>query len=137
MTNHDLQAAYEGPRADRPKRRHFTAQYKLGIVQEYDTAPKGEKGAILRREGLYDSSVQLWRKQRDEGSLRSRSRGKSTADAQHAKQRAKDRTDKARLERENERLTKKLAQTEAALEIMGKWHALLEMMSESADSEKP
>jgi|SRR5699024_1446373 len=135
MTKHDLETT--GPRADRPKRRRFTAEYKLQILQEYDTAPKGEKGAILRREGLYDSSIQLWRKQRNDGALKNLDRTKNTADSEHAKQHAKEKADKAKLERENERLKKKLAQTEAALEIVGKWHALLEMMSESADSEKP
>lgn len=68
MTKHDLETT--GPRADRPKRRRFTAEYKLQILQEYDTTPKGEKGAILRREGLYDSSIQLWRKQRNDGALK-------------------------------------------------------------------
>ena len=51
MTSHDLQDG-EGPRADRPKRRHFSLAYKLRMVEEYDAAPKGEKGALLRREGL-------------------------------------------------------------------------------------
>jgi len=41
-----------------------------------------------------------------------------------------------RLRRENEKLAAKLSKTEAALEIMGKVHALLETISESADSEK-
>ncbi|MER5621233.1 hypothetical protein ABT061_09340 [Streptosporangium sp. NPDC002544] len=49
MTKHDLETG--GPRADRPKRRHFSAEYKLRIVAEYDAAQPGEKGAILRREG--------------------------------------------------------------------------------------
>ncbi|MER5621234.1 hypothetical protein ABT061_09345 [Streptosporangium sp. NPDC002544] len=52
-----------------------------------------------------------------------------------ARQRVKEKTEREKLERENARLKKKLAQTEAALEIMGKWHALLETMSESADSD--
>ncbi|MGW2564300.1 hypothetical protein ACWCXB_34885 [Streptomyces sp. NPDC001514] len=43
--------------APRPKRRTFSAQYKLRIVAEYDAAPTGEKGAILRRERLYHSHV--------------------------------------------------------------------------------
>jgi transposase-like protein len=133
MTKRDLEAG--GPRADRPKRRHFTAEYKLRIVEEYDSAPAGEKGAILRREGLYDSSIQLWRRQRDEGALQNLSRHKSVMDEQDAKHRAREKAERARLERENARLKKKLAQTEAALEIVGKWHALLEMMSEGADSE--
>src|SRR3954463_6030630 len=46
-----------GPRADRPRRRSFTAQYKLAMVAEYDRLPAGEKGALLRREGLYSSHI--------------------------------------------------------------------------------
>jgi transposase-like protein len=133
MTNHDLEAG--GPRAGRPKRRHFPAEYKLRIVAEYDAAPTGEKGAILRREGLYDSSIQLWRKQRDEGALRAVSGERQVASGETVRRRAREKADREKLERENARLKKKLAQTEAALEIMGKWHALLETMSESADSE--
>ena len=41
-----------------------------------------------------------------------------------------------RLRKENEKLAAELARTKAALEIVGKAHALLEMLSESADSEK-
>ncbi|MEV4077908.1 hypothetical protein [Nonomuraea fuscirosea] len=133
MTKHDLEAG--GPRADRPKRRHFSAEYKLRIVAEYDAAPPGEKGAILRREGLYDSSIQLWRRQRDKGALKGVSGENQVASGEMARQRAKEKAEREKLERENARLKKKLAQTEAALEIMGKWHALLETMSESADSD--
>jgi transposase len=133
MTKRDLEAS--GPRGDRPKRRHFSAEYKLRILAEYDAAPPGEKGAILRREGLYDSSVQLWRKKRDEGALKGVSRGRQVASPETAKQRVKETAEREKLERENARLQRKLAQTEAALDIMGKWHALLEEMSKGADSE--
>ena len=40
----------------------FTAQYKLDVVAEYDAAPAGEKGAVLRREGLYSSLITEWRR---------------------------------------------------------------------------
>ena len=134
MTNHDLQ--HDGPRADRPKRRTFTHAYKLRILQEYDAAPAGEKGALLRREGLYDSSIQLWRKQRDGGELSTSPAGatsrKKTPEQVELEQL---RREKAKLERDNARMSKKLTQTEAAMEILGKAHALLEIVSESADSE--
>jgi hypothetical protein len=42
---------------ERARRRSFTAQYKLDVAAEYDAAPAGEKGAVLRREGLYSSHV--------------------------------------------------------------------------------
>ena len=38
------------------------------------------------------------------------------------------------LRRENEKLTAELTRTKAALEVVGKAHALLELLSESADS---
>lgn len=58
------------PRAGRPRRRRFTAEYKLAVVEEYDrlTEP-GAKGALLRREGLYSSHVVEWRRARDGGAL--------------------------------------------------------------------
>src|SRR5258707_13521981 len=49
------------------RRRSFTAQYKLDVVAEYDAAAAGEKGAVLRREGLYSSHVIEWRRARDAG----------------------------------------------------------------------
>src|SRR5689334_2981523 len=55
--------------APRPKRRTFTAQYKLAIVEEYEQAPNGQKGAVLRREGLYSSHVIEWTQARDAGAL--------------------------------------------------------------------
>jgi transposase len=42
----------------------FTAPYKLDVVAEYDAVAAGEKGAVLRREGLYSSHVIEWRQAR-------------------------------------------------------------------------
>ena len=121
----------------RPKRRTFTAAYKLAIIEKYDAATEpGAKGALLRGEGLYDSHISYWRKARNSGAL------KSSAAAAGA---VPPGADKGRpgAEAENERLRKRLAkaevklgQTRAALDIMGKAFALLEMLSESADSPK-
>jgi transposase-like protein len=66
-----------GERQERPdpevpekaRRRSFTAQYKLDVVAEYDAAAAGEKGAVLRREGLYSGHVVEWRRTRDAGAL--------------------------------------------------------------------
>src|ERR1700739_1766348 len=54
---------------ERAKRRTFTAKYKLEILAEYDAAPEGAKGALLRREGLHSSHIVEWRKGRDAGAL--------------------------------------------------------------------
>ena len=63
-------ASARGPRADQPKRRTFTPAYKLAVVEQYDqlTDPR-ERGALLRREGLYHSHIQQWREARDKGTL--------------------------------------------------------------------
>ena len=54
----------------KPKRRQFTAAYRLRILEEADgcTEP-GEVGRLLRREGLYSSHLTAWRKARRNGAL--------------------------------------------------------------------
>ena len=55
---------------ERPRRRRFTAEYKLQVLREADACTRsGEAGELLRREGLYSSHLTTWRKQRDEGAL--------------------------------------------------------------------
>ena len=55
----------------KPKRRQFTAEYRLRILEEADRCMQpGEVGRLLRREGLYTSHLAAWRKARRQGSLR-------------------------------------------------------------------
>jgi transposase-like protein len=55
---------------ERPRRRRFSAEYKLRIVREADACRRpGEIGALLRREGLYSSLLTEWRRARDAGAL--------------------------------------------------------------------
>ncbi len=57
--------------AAKPKRRQFTAEYRLRILEEADRCTKpGEVGQLLRREGLYSSHLTAWRKARRSGALR-------------------------------------------------------------------
>jgi transposase len=51
--------------AERATRRVFSAQYKLRILAEYERRDRDGKSVLLRREGLYTSSISEWRKQRD------------------------------------------------------------------------
>ena len=121
----------EGPDpAARPRRRSFTAEYKARVLEEYDALPAGstERGALLRREGLYTSHIAEWRKARDGGArdgLAPRAKAR----------RSPEQVELERLRRRNERLEAELAKTRLALEITGKAHALLELLSESADSD--
>jgi transposase len=116
--------------APRPKRRTFTAEYKLRIVAEYDAAPNGEKGAILRRERLYHSHVIEWRAARDAGAMA------TLVDRRTSAVRPKKAAEQAELERlrvKVARLEQEGAQKDAALDLMGKASALLQMISKSAD----
>ena len=56
--------------AAKPRRRQFTAAYRLRILEEADRCTtSGEIGQLLRREGLYSSHLSNWRKAQREGSL--------------------------------------------------------------------
>jgi transposase-like protein len=101
------------PRADRPKRRTFTAEFKAAILAEYDAADRSGRGEILRREGLYTSHIAEWRKAAQAGALSglgSRPRDRRERELQALRARA----EKAEAE---------LARTRAALDLMGKAHA--------------
>jgi len=114
------------PRSDRPKRRTFTAQYKAQILAEYDAADHGVRGGILRREGLYSSHITEWRKAAEAGA--STALGPKTRDRRDREiEQLRVRAEKAETE---------LARTRAALDLVGKAHALLETLSESTGTPK-
>ena len=127
--DHIAQAGYNGTISDvqsetqvvpRPKRRRFTASYKLKIVQAADacTGP-GQISALLRHEGLYSSNLSTWRRQKARGELSLLSpvkRGPKTDET------AKE---NERLKRENEKLKKKLDQAETIIDVQKKLSKLL------------
>ena len=51
------------------RRRQFSARYKAEVLAAYDKLARNERGAFLRREGLYTSNIAEWRHQRDRGAL--------------------------------------------------------------------
>ena len=116
--------------APKPKRRTFTKAEKQTHLNSYDALPKGEeRGAYLRREGLYASHISEWRKQAARAkTARPRNKPKTS-------KRSPDQIELDRLRRRNTRLETEFERTKAALEITGKVHALLESISESADTE--
>ena len=107
--------------AERPKRRRFSAEYKLAILREADACVKqGELGALLRREGLYSSHLSTWRRQREAGALKelSRQRGPKPADPLE--------TENSELRRRAERAEAELAKVRKVIEVQGNVSALLE-----------
>src|SRR5947199_10803423 len=108
--------APKGPRGEHARRRAFGPDYKLAILAEYDRCTEpGEKGALLRREGLYSSIITDWRRQHREGSP-----VVTEGRASEGGRGAPSRNEVARLRAENERLKKKLAKAEVIIEVQGK-----------------
>ena len=106
--------------ADKPKRRTFSAGYKLRILEEIDQCKGGEVAAVLRREGLYYSNIEGWQRQRAIGTLsglqpHKRGPRKKSIDPDYTR----------KLERENERLRKRLQQAEGIIDIQKKMAEIL------------
>ncbi|PKN06275.1 MAG: hypothetical protein CVU72_05310 [Deltaproteobacteria bacterium HGW-Deltaproteobacteria-7] len=116
--NHITGKAPDPETLERPKRRRYTAQFKKRILEELDSFTKpGQKGSLLRREGLYSSTVANWRKQRNEGnlaSLKPQKRGPKSCKNPSEQKRIKE------LELENRMLQKKLDRANLLLDIQKK-----------------
>jgi transposase-like protein len=121
------------PAAGGRRRRAFSPVEKLAHLAGYEAAagrPGGGAG-YLREHGLYSSLITEWRRQRDAGVLEGRAPGEKIGRL------SPEQAEIARLKAELAKARKKQEMTDAALEIMGKAHALLESLSESADSDDP
>ncbi|NJO82500.1 MAG: hypothetical protein HC828_06525 [Blastochloris sp.] len=99
--------------AKRPPR---SAAERLRILEEYESYPAGspERGALLRREGVYTSALAKWRKLRRTGALSALSTQRPGPQAA-----VPDpvQAELAQLRAENARLQARLAQAEAIVEI--------------------
>ena len=103
---------------EKPRRRRFTAEYKLSIVTEADGCTNsGEVGALLRREGLYSSHLSTWRRQRDEGQLQALSPKKRGRRARGNDPLA---AELAQVRREKAAVERKLKQAELIIGIQKK-----------------
>ncbi len=106
----------------RPKAKHrrFTAEYKKRILDEADACTTAmQRGALVRREGLYSSHLTAWRRQRAHGIL----------DGLAPKKRGVKPNplalENAQLRRENERLQEQLHRAETIIEVQKKVSQLL------------
>jgi transposase-like protein len=117
---------------ERPRRRTFTAGYKAAVVDEYDACVgDGDKGALLRREGLYSSHIVEWRRARDAGALA------GLAPKARQPKTTPEQAELARARRRAERAEADLAKARLVIEIQGKASALLEqLLTESAEDPK-
>src|SRR5829696_5660474 len=93
--------------APKPTRRAFSPAYKLAMIAEYENAPNGEKGALLRREGLYSSHIIEWTRARDAGLLGKPDgweTGSGTSGPTRAKKKSSEQVELEKLRRQNEKL---------------------------------
>ncbi len=105
---------------EQPRRRRFTAEYKLRIVQQADACTRpGEIGALLRREGLYTSHLSTWRKQRDVGALGALGRRRGRRKAHPLE------LENAKLRQRAEGAEAELAKARKVIEVQGNVSALL------------
>lgn len=122
----------------RPKRRQFSAGYKLRILAEVDACSvSGQIAALLRREGLYSSHLTSWRQQRESGTL---SALRPVKPGPKPKPRDPHEARNKALEKENKALKRRLKRAEWMLEISKKASELMEKMAlghqfENEDSE--
>lgn len=102
------------------RRRTFSQTYKLRILEEADRCKKnGDLGVLLRREGLYSSTLTNWRRWRNQMRRSSNPKPSSMKEL---------RNENARLQRENRRLNLRLKHTEGLVEIQKKALALQEAL---------
>ena len=124
--------------SNRPQRRTFTTADKLRILAATDRVAKrtdaansgqrarvletGGVGAILRREGVYSSTLCDWRRQRDAGTLGALTPARRGPKALEANPLA---AKVALLEKNNAHLTRCLARAEAIIAVQKKLADLL------------
>jgi transposase-like protein len=116
------------------KRRTFSTEYKIRILEEVDaaSATPGGVGALLRREGLYSSHLVSWRRERQAGileALKPRKRGPRSERNPLAEENEK-------LRRQLGQLTEKLRKAEIIIDVQKKVAALLGHPIPDADPEE-
>ena len=113
---------------ERPVRRSFTADYKARIVREAAACTEpGQIGALLRREGLYSSHLEKWRRKFDAGgvaALSERKRGRKPT-------RSPQDIENESLRKQNARLARRLKQAEAIIDFQKKISETLAEMDEN------
>jgi len=108
---------------ERARRRVFSAQYKLKILAEYERRSPVMRSALLRREGLYTSSISEWRRQRDAGALQALGGTRGRPAAQPSERELE------RLRQEVAQLRAELGKAQRVIDVQRKLSALLEQLA--------
>lgn len=115
--------------------RSFPLAYRIEFLRRWDeSVERGAKTRLLREHGLGSSTVERWLQARERGELTASM--VAIAERSPHRMESRDRAELARLRKENEALKKKVAQSEAAQQILGKAFELLEGIATSSDEEE-
>jgi len=113
----------------RARRRHFTNADKRRILQAADRCTQpGEMGALMRREGVYSSSLSTWRRQREAADLAALAPQKRGPKADPSRA---DALQIAQLTRDNDKLKVQLDKANLVIEVQKKVGALLALLEQS------
>lgn len=125
---------YQDPNPEvlpRAKRRQFSTAFKKHFLEEYNACTEpGEKGALLRKEGIYSSYIATWKRQLERDNLTG-----STSTKRGPKENPQ-REEMEKLEKENERLRERLRQSELIIEAQKKISQILGLGADESDKKR-
>jgi transposase-like protein len=130
LSNLPVTEVSPAPELEKRTRRVFTSEYKLNILAEADRCARGELGLLLRREKLYSAQLQQWRRDFAEKGIEGLSKSAPGPKATLSPEQRRI----AQLERDNARLTRKLALANDCLSLQKK---ALSMLERSEDGSTP
>lgn len=118
------------PKQERRTRRNFSTEYKLQIIAEADHCQRGGIGELLRREGLYSSQLNQWRRELASGGAE----GLAKSAPGPAPSKTPEQRRIEQLEQENAKLNKRLQTAEACIDMQKKTLSLLDLMSNGSSA---
>ena len=117
----------------RARRRHFSNADKRRILAAADRCTKpGEIGALMRREGVYSSSLSTWRRQREAADLAALAPQKRGPKINPARL---DTLQIAQLTRERDKLKAQLDKANLVIAVQKKVAALLALLEQDSKPE--
>ena len=117
------------PLLEKRSRRTFKPEYKLRIIAEADACKHGELGALLRREKLYSNQLSAWRREYAQGGIAGLT--KSAPGPSPSKTPEQRRIEQ--LEKENNRLHRKLEIANDCLDLQKKALSMLDHLRSGKD----
>ena len=114
--------------APKAKARRFPSAYKKKILADLEGLSDSERGALLRREGLYSALIRNWQHQAASDA------GQGLAPARPGPKVDPAARELARLGRENKRLEAELAKSRRITGVQAKLSALLGDLAKGADT---